>query len=161
MVDEVEEKSSVQSSVKHDSQEEEFDQIARSEGDKFDSRLFWFAGGVSALSLGYFQTTGLLRIDGVLIAGYSCLIVGITVLLFSLWFTSYRYGETSKRFRTKNERLEKEDSIDEICDEIKQYGDTTSKWVDRFNLAAMILVLIGTILIVVYMFINGEETKHV
>ncbi len=144
--------------IKHDSQEEEYAKLADSEGDKFDSRLFWFAGGIGALSLGYFQTTGLLRVDALLVIGYACLVLGIVFLLISLQFTSYLYGELSVLYRRKNQALTDSES-DEIQEKIDKYGAVVSKGVLAFNILSMLLILGGAVLLIIFMFMCAQEAK--
>lgn len=139
----------------HDPQEEEYAKLAESEGDKLDSRLFWFAGGVGALSLGYFQTTGMLRVDGLLVCGYASLILGIVCLLISLHITSYVYGELSVVYREKNNGFHSAEESKGIQRKIERYGLIACKVVLGFNIASMLLVLIGTVLLVVFMFMNA------
>lgn len=140
--------------IKHDPQEEEYAELASSEGDKFDSRLFWFAGGIGALSLGYFQATGLLQIDALLIAGYTCLIIGIVLLLASLQFTSYIYGELSVLYGKKNRTLGdcQEKSIQKKID---SYGKIVSIGVLVLNVVSMVFVLGGAIMLVIFMFVSA------
>lgn len=140
--------------IEHDPQEEEYAELASSEGDKFDSRLFWFAGGVGALSLGYFQATGLLQVDWLLIAGYACLMIGIVLLLVSLLFTSYIYGELSVLYGKKN-RPSDDSQEKSIQKEINEYGRMISKGVLVFNISSMLFILGGTILLVVFMFVSA------
>ncbi len=139
--------------TEHDPQEEEYAKLANTEGDKFDSRLFWFAGGVGALSLGYFQTTGLLRIDWLLVSGYACLIVGIVSLLASLQLTSYVYGELSVLYRKKNQPS-KEPDRERNQKKIDKYGAIISRGVLALNIVSMLTVLIGTILLIVFLFLS-------
>lgn len=137
---------------KHDPQEEEYAKLAESEGDKLDSRLFWFAGGVSALSLGYFQATGMLRADCLLICGYACLILGIVCLLASLQITSYAYGELSVVYRIKNNGSRAGEDIQKKLD---RYGFIVCKVVLAFNIVSMVFILGGTVLLVIFMFMNA------
>ena len=129
--------------------------MAESEGDKLDSRLFWFAGGVGALSLGYFQATGMLRADCLLICGYACLVLGIVCLLVSLQITSYAYGELSIAYRIKNNDLGNLDGNEDTRKKIDRYGFIIGKVVLAFNIISMVLILGGTTLVVVFMFMNA------
>lgn len=106
------------------------------------------------MSLGYFQATGLLQIDALLIAGYTCLIIGIVLLLASLQFTSYIYGELSVLYGKKNRTLGdcQEKSIQKKID---SYGKIVSIGVLVLNVVSMVFVLGGAIMLVIFMFVSA------
>lgn len=139
----------------HDPQEEEYAKLAEEEGNKFDSRLFWFAGGVGALSLGYFQATGLLHADLLLACGYGFLISGMIVLLLSLQFTSYLHGELSVQYRRKNLYPSNPQEQKDIKNKISRYGAIANKGVLAFNIASMMLISGGAAFLLIYLFINS------
>lgn len=131
-------------------QAEFYKKFAKSEANKFDNRLFWFTGGVAALSLGYFQATDTLHKDLVLILGYAALLMSIILMLVGLLLSSRTsnnlaiwYGEKAKRESAYSpKQIEKK-----ICN-----YDSKERALMAVNILALGSTIIGVFLIVVYMF---------
>lgn len=135
-----------------DPQEDLYTNLAMTEGDKFDNRLFWFTGGVGALSLGYFQATGTLRFDPLLTTGYSLLILSIIALLTGLQFSSYVYSELGVAYRERSNCELDSETLDSIDEKIINHEKRIRLAIPLFNNVALSSTIIGSILIIIFMF---------
>lgn len=128
-----------------------YKETAKTESNKFDDRLFWFTGGVAALSLGYFQATGTLHCDLVLIFGYAFLLTSIAVMLAGLMISSSVSNELAIWYGEKANQGDMH-SDEEIKANIDKQ-DARERKIAWINAGALILSLAGVVLIVVYMFL--------
>lgn len=129
-----------------------YKEVAKSEADKFDNRLFWFSGGVVALSLGYFQATDTLHCDFVLIMGYALLLLSILSLLLGLIISSSTSNELAIWYGERT-APKSEYSIEIIQKNIDKC-DARERKIAWINIIALILTAIGSVLIIIYMFLT-------
>ena len=130
-----------------------YKEIAKSEANKFDNRLFWFTGGVAALSLGYFQTTDTLHTDLILIIGYTSLLLSIVLLLGGLIASSNISNELAGWYKEKS--IQKSIYTDQQIKESIEKYDEQERRLTYVNIGALFLTIVGVTLIVVYMFMTS------